>query len=177
MIGLPLLALVIGLLVELPGGWFGLGVAAEEERLEQVDRAQLREMANTPGQLTVVNLAPDGHPDAEKLAEILEQFEQQGTFSDRVVYAELELTGAEAETRRIELEEFAGELEFYAEGKRLGRLRDETRRPVVRKTVQRYLDGLVKRYGPGWLPEVEGMQRADGNETVLHIEPADEETR
>jgi hypothetical protein len=42
---------------------------------------------------------------------------------------------------------------------------------VIQDEIERYLKGLIKRVGPGWLPEVEGMQRVSSSTPVIEIEP------
>jgi|GEM_PF-5467116 len=160
-----------GLLLGLPGlGW---GDGKEETALEQVTEKNFSELISRKNRLTVVNMRLDGHPDAEKLARILEELKKNRTFGEQVAYAELDVEEAPglAEREGFDLESFAGQLNFYAEGERLGVLRGETDPVVVEATIQRYLEGLVERYGPGWLPDVDGMERVAAAAPAPPAEP------
>ncbi len=168
-------ALMAGLFIDIPGLAAPASTAREESELEQVDEKNFREMISAEHRLTVINMMMDGNPDAEKLQEILEQLQKEQTYGEKVAYAELDVIENTdlATSQKVDLEEFAGQLDFYAAGYKLGSLRGPADRPKVEATIERYLAGLVKRFGPGWLPEVDGMQRAASDAPILKVEPAD----
>ncbi len=164
-----------GFFIEIPAiKGFGSG-AEEESALEQVDPENFREKISAEHKLTVINMMKDGNPDAEKLQAILDQLEEENTFGKRVAYAELDVDehGKLAAAQKVDLEDFTGQLDFYAAGYHLGTLKGPAERPKVEETIKRYLAGLVKRFGPGWLPDVEGLQRAGKDDEILHVQPAD----
>jgi hypothetical protein len=166
-------AVLLGLYVDLPG--LGKLAAAEESKLKQLDEDNFRQSISAPNRLTVLNLMVEGQPDAEKLRKILEQLQDERKYGNQVAFAELNLKREEAlgNAQQVDLEKFAGQLDFYAGGYKLGSLKGPTDRPEVEETIERYLEGLVKRFGPGWLPDVEGMQRSDKDTPVIHVQPAD----
>jgi hypothetical protein len=147
----------------------------EENVLKQVEPDKLSKTVAVDHQLTVLNTMVDGEPDAEKLRKILAELEKEQKYGTRVKYAEINVSEHPemAAEHGVDLENFAGQLDFYAAGHRLDPLRGTTDREKVDDTIQRYLNGLVKRFGAGWLPEVEGMRRAKQKEDVIPIEPAD----
>ena len=175
LLGMIAAGVIAGIFVDVPAiQAFGFG-DKEESKLEQVDPDNFRETISAENRLTVINMMMDGQPDAEKLQEILEQLEEERKYGKKVAYAELDVEKHEelASAQGVNLEEFAGQLDFYAAGYKLGSLKGPADRPKVEETIERYLAGLVKRFGPGWLPEVEGMRRSGEDEPILHVQPAD----
>ncbi len=144
----------------------------EEPEVEQVTEENFAEIVNRDNQLTVMNMMLDGNPDSAKLQEILSNLDQE-KYGDEVAFTEMKVSENEALARQqgVDPENFEGKLNFYAAGLRLGTLEGETDPEVVEKTIDRYLSGLVKRFGPEWLPDVQGMQRDTGQD-VLTIQPA-----
>lgn len=163
--------LVAGLFYKFPG--LPEEKAGEEAPAEQVTAENFAEIVSRENQLTVMNMMVDGNPDSEKLQEILAKLDEQ-KYGDEVAFTEMKVAENEELARQqgVTPENFGGQLNFYAAGMRLGTLKDETDPLVVEQTIDRYLAGLVKRFGPGWLPDVRGMQRNTGQE-ILTIQPAD----
>lgn len=164
-----------GIFLDLPG----LGREPEPEKresaLKQVDPENFRETINEDNCLTALSMMLDGNPDAEKIAEILEQFEAERKYGDQVKYAELNISENPemGKSQAVDLEKFAGQIDFYADGYKLGTLKGPTDAAQVEATIDRYLAGLVKRFGRGWLPEVEGMKSGSRKDQILNIQPAD----
>lgn len=133
---------------------------AQEEEEEKVIRDELA----VENRLTVLNAMVDGNPDSKKLKEILEAL-KDNKYGDQVETVELDVEEQKtlADEHAIDLEEFAGQLDFYSAGEKLGTLKGETDPVVVERTIDRYLAGLVKRFGPGWLPKVDGLKRSQTN--------------
>lgn len=147
----------------------------EESRLEQADADNFRDLISAKNRLTVINMMDDGNEGAENLRKIIEQLEAEQAYGARVAFAELDIREHKelATAQEVDFKDFSGQLDFYAAGYRLGSLYGPADRPEVEETIERYLEGLVKRFGPGWLPEVEGMQRAGKDDKILNVEPAD----
>ncbi|MEP4076191.1 hypothetical protein [Haloferula sp.] len=153
------------------GGAIGLGYFLKmpvwdfskdkEEEVADAEAEQLiRDEMNAENRLTILNSMVDGNPDSEKLKELLEQLKKD-KYGDQVEPVDLDIQKCKnlADEHAVDLEEFAGQLDFYADGQKLGTLKGVTDPVVVEQTIDRYLAGLVKRYGPNWLPNVEGMTR------------------
>lgn len=165
MVGVFAVAIVAGYFVKLPV-WDSVAEKKEEAGGEEKDKA-FREAIMAEDCLTVVNAMVDGNPDSEKLKKLLEQLKKD-KYGDQVQPVDLDVEEQEtiAAEHGIDLEEFAGQLDFYVEGQKLGTLRGETDPVVVEETIDRYLRGLVKRFGPDWLPEVRGMSAGKGKPQV-----------
>lgn len=156
-------AITLGYFVKLPVWSFGKGKDGQEEKLSEKEQ-EIREALAAQNRLTVLNAMVDGNPDSEKLKKILEELKAR-KYGDQVVAVDLEveLQKTLAAEHAVDLEEFAGQLDFYSGGEKLGTLKGVTDPVVVERTIDRYLAGLVKRYGPNWLPKVDGMRRAQPN--------------
>jgi hypothetical protein len=151
-------AITLGYFVELPVWNFSKD---KKEKISEEEREkEIREALAAENRLTVLNAMVDGNPDSEKLKELLAQLKEE-KYGERVepVNFDAEVQKVLAAEQDIDLEEFAGQLDFYAGGQKLGTLKGETDPVIVEQTIDRYLAGLVKRYGPGWMPNVEGMTR------------------
>lgn len=170
------LGVLAGIFIDIPAiQAFGFGEKDSASELEQVDPDSFREAISAEHRLTVIHMMMDGNPDSEKLQEILEQLQEEQKYGKKVAYAELDVKKhkAMATAQGVDFEDFTGQLDFYAAGYKLGSLKGPAGRLKVEETIERYLAGLVKRFGPGWLPDVEGMTRASANDKVLNVEPAD----
>lgn len=157
-------AITLGYFVELPVWGFG---GDTKEKTSQ-DEEAVREALAVENQLTVLNTMIDGNPDSEKLKELLAQL-KENKYGDQVepVNYDPEVLKVLAGEHEVDLEEFAGQLDFYSGGEKLGTLKGETDPIVVEQTIDRYLAGLIKRYGPGWIPKVEGMTQAQPTAPTL----------
>ncbi len=162
------------------GGYFfsapGPGEKEKPEKRStatEVTKKNIAEVQGKPGVLTVTNMRLDGNPDPEKLQEILEKLKQE-KYGEKVQLAELNVK-AEPEIAAaagvVNLEEFAGHLDFHSAGRKLGDLAGETDPQVVEATIDRMLAGLVRRIDKNWLPDVPGMQR-DRGQPVIEVLPA-----
>ena len=150
---------------------------APRETLEAVTKENFKETISRDEVLTVMNLQLDGNPNSDKLKEILENIEAQKPYGDKVACAEWDLVANQpAGTKPPDPAQFAGQLDFYAKGQKLGSLKGETDPAVVDATIRRYLAGLVKRYGPGWLPDVRGLEKGADAEQIIKVEEADPTT-
>lgn len=170
------LGVLAGIFIDIPAiQALGLGEKNRDSELEQVDPDSFREAISVENRLTVIHMMMDGNPDSEKLQEILEQLQEERKYGEKVAYAELDVEKHEAmaTAQGVDFEEFAGQIDFYAAGYKLGTLEGPADRPKVEETIERYLAGLVKRFGRGWLPDVEGMTRAGADDKILKVEPAD----
>lgn len=152
-------AITLGFFVELPVWDFSR--EKQEAAQNKAEEEAVREALKAENRLSILNSMIDGNPDSEKLKEILEQLKKD-KYGEQIEVVELkvETQKALADEHGVDLEEFAGQLDFYADGEKLGSLIGETDPFVVEQTIDRYLAGLVKRYGPNWLPKVPGMARA-----------------
>lgn len=170
------LAIAGGFIIDLP--WNLQEVAKEKkESLEQVTKENFKETISRKEVLTVMNLRLDGNPNSDKLKAILENIEAQKPYGDKVGCTEWDLVANQpAGAKPPDPAQFAGQLDFYANGQKLGSLKGETDPAVVDATIRRYLAGLVKRYGPGWLPEVEGLKEGADTDEILTVEEADPTT-
>ena len=170
------LAIASGFIIDLP--WNLQEVAKEKkESLEQVTKENFKEAISRKEVLTVMNLRLDGNPNSDKLKAILENIEAQKPYGDKVGCTEWDLAANQpAGAKPPDPAQFAGQLDFYANGQKLGSLKGETDPAVVDATIRRYLAGLVKRYGPGWLPEVQGLKQGADTDEILTVEEADPTT-
>jgi hypothetical protein len=152
-------AVTLGYFVELPV--WGFGKDKNEDVADREAEKLIRDALRVENRLTILNSMVDGNPDSEKLKEILERLKEE-KYGDRIEPVELDVEKYEelAAEHAVDLGKFAGQLDFYASGQKLGTLKGETDPVVVEETIDRYLAGLVKRFGPDWLPKVEGMTRA-----------------
>lgn len=138
----------------------------------QVTKENLAEVQASPDRLTVINMMVDGNRDSEKLKEILEQLKKD-KYGERVTVAELDASEQPelAASQGVNTGEFAGHLDFYVKGKKLGQLIGQTDAAAVEKTIDHLLARLVQRIGKDWLPEVPGMER-DRGQKVIEVKPA-----
>jgi hypothetical protein len=114
----------------------------------------------------------DGNPNSEKLKEVLAQLIRE-KYGEKLTVAELDATAQPelAASQGVEVENFAGHLDFYADSRKLGNLLGQTDKKVVEETIDRMLAGMVQRIGKDWLPTVPGMERNRGQD-VLEVKPA-----
>jgi hypothetical protein len=139
----------------------------------QVTKENIKEVQGKPGVLTVTNMRLDGNPNSKALQEILEKLKQE-KYGEKVQMAEVDIKKEPeiaAAAGLVDLEQFAGHLDFHAEGKKLGDLAGQTDPKIVEATIDRYLAGLLQRIDKNWLPDVPGMQRNRG-QPVLEVKPA-----
>lgn len=164
-------AVAAGLFFVMPEGWWK-GFAKKPKTGLQVTKENLAQVQASPDKLTVTNMMIDGNPDAEKLKEVLAKL-QKDKYGDKVVLAELDASAQPelAASQGVETKEFAGHLDFHANGKKLGQLVKQTDPKVVEQTIDRMLAGLLQRIDKDWLPTVPGMER-DRGQPVLEIKPA-----
>jgi hypothetical protein len=164
-------AVAAGLFFVMPTGWWK-GLAKKPKTGLQVTKENITEVQASPGKLTVTNMMLDGNPDAEKLKEILKQL-QKDKYANTVVLAELDATAQPelAAAQGVDTKEFAGHLDFHANGKKLGQLVKQTDPKVVEQTIDRLLAGLLQRIDKDWLPTVPGMER-DRGQPVIELKPA-----
>lgn len=160
------------------GYFFVMPKGAQDEKkkpssLVKVTKENIKEVQGKPGVLTVTNMRLDGNPNSEKLQEIMEQLKQD-KYGEKVQMAEVDIVKEKeiaTSAGLVDLKQFAGQLDFHAEGKKLGDLIGETNPAVVEATIDRYLAGLLQRIDKNWLPEVPGMQKIKG-QPVLEAKPA-----
>jgi hypothetical protein len=169
-LGLIGAAAAAGLFFALPDGWWKFGKEKKKSGL-QVNKDNLEEIQASPNKLTVINNVVDGNANSQKLQEILRKLDEQ-KYDERVVMAEFAVDEDPklAESRGVKKDGFTGQLDFYANGKKLEQLVGQTDPVVVEKTIDRLLAGLVQRVGKDWLPEVPGMQRNQG-QGVIPVKP------
>ena len=170
--GLIAAAAAVGMFFTMPDGWREKPAEEEESGLK-VTRENIAEIQASPDKLTITNMMLDGNPDSGKLKEILEKLKQE-RYGDKVVVAELDASEQPelATSQGVKIEDFAGHLDFHANGKKLEELIGQTDALVVEKTIDRLLAGLVQRTGKDWLPDVPGMQRGRGQD-VITVQPAE----
>ena len=163
-------AVAAGLFFVMPDGWWK-SFAKKPKTGLQVTKENITEVQASPGKLTVTNMMLDGNPDSEKLKEILHQLQKE-KYGDKVVLAELDATAQPelAAAQGVETEEFAGHLDFHANGKKLGELVKETDPKKVELMIDRMIAGLLQRIDKNWLPTVPGMER-DRGQPVLEVKP------
>jgi len=111
--------------------------------------------------LVVVNLTSDQCEESKSLEEFFAELEKRDIYSDQVLFAEVDGNAEPELARQMGADPrsprpFVG---FYAGGVKLGDLVNQTDRTIIQSEIERHLKGLIKRTGPGWLPEVEGMSR------------------
>lgn len=123
--------------------------------------------------LVVVNVEKDGSEESKTLEEFLAELERRDVYGDQVIYMEVDgdLEPELAEQMGVNSKDFRGHLGFYAGGKKLGELVGETDPQVVETQIEYHLKGLIKRIGPGWLPEVEGMTPVKPSQSVIDSKP------
>lgn len=131
------------------------------EGVEQVTEANRQGIISRENQLIVINRHMDGNPNSEALAQLMEKIDQEKPYGGQVGVAQENITpqGPDKAANEKTLEEYRGQLDFYAAGEKLGSLKGVTDPVVVDERIKQYLAGLVKRFGPGWMPEVEGMKQ------------------
>ena len=160
------------------GGYFfvmpeGAGAAQEKNTAVKITKDNIKEIQGRAGVLTVTNMRLDGNPDSKKLQQILEQLKQD-KYHEKVQLAEVDIEKEpEIATAAglVDMEKFAGHLDFHTEGRKLGDLVSQTDAKIVEATIDRLLAGMVQRIDKNWLPEVPGMQR-DRGQPVLELKPA-----
>jgi len=160
------------------GGYFfvmpeGMTGAKEKNTAVKITKENIKEVQGKPGVLTVTNMRLDGNPDSKKLQQILEQLKQD-KYQEKVQLAEVDIEKEPeiaAAAGLVDMEKFAGHLDFHAEGKKLGDLVSQTDAKIVEATIDRMLAGMLQRIDKNWLPEVPGMQR-DRGQPVLELKPA-----
>ena len=139
----------------------------------QVTKKNIDEVQGKPGVLTITNMRLDGNPNPKKLQQLLEKLKQED-YGEKVQLAQADIKQEPeiaAAPGIVDLEQFAGPLDFHSEGKKLGNLIGETDPVVVEATVDRILAGLVRRIDKTWLPDVPGMERNRG-QPVIQVHPA-----
>ena len=168
-LGLIGAAAAAGLFFVMPDGWWKR--AGDKQSGLKVTKENIAQVQASPDKLTVTNMILEGNRDAKKLQEILEKLKKE-KYGEKVVLAELHVDEEPelAASQGVKKEEFAGHLDFHANGKRLEQLVGQTDPVVVEKTIDRLLAGLVQRIGKDWLPDVPGMQRNQGQD-VIPIQP------
>jgi len=169
---LLLLAAAGGLFFVMPKDWWKRDKRAKPQATIQVTEENIAAIQASPGKLTVTNLLRDGEPNSQLLKEILEKLKKE-KYGDKVTLAELDITKEPklAAAQGVDLEKFAGHLDFHSDGKKLGQLVAETDPKVVERTIDRMLAGLLQIIDKNWLPEVPGMQR-DKGQPVIELKPA-----
>ena len=136
-------------------------------------KKNIDEVQGKPGVLTITNMRLDGNPNPKKLQQLLEKLKQE-KYGEKVQLAQADIKQEPeiaAAAGIVDLEQFAGHLDFHSEGKKLGNLIGETDPVVVEATVDRMLAGLVRRIDKTWLPDVPGMERNRG-QPVIQVQPA-----
>lgn len=144
-------------------GFPEMGGASDEsdDRLTKLTAKNFSAATEAEDVLVVVNVEKEDSVESKTLEEFLEELEKRDVYSDKVAFAEVvgkhepEL----AEEMGAKLKDPRGHLVFYAGNSKLGELVGQTDRKVVEAEIERYLEGLIKRVGPGWLPDVPGMER------------------
>jgi len=113
-------------------------------------------------QLLVLNYLKLDSPQSRELTAILAKIDAEKTYGDRVICRVLEVNYQRhfAKEQGVDPDDPSGQLDFFVGGKKRGSLKGVTDPKIVHETIQTYLDGLIKRYGKGWVPEVPGMKRA-----------------
>lgn len=151
---------------------FGSRVEKDEEELTQLTAKSFAAATASETVLVVANIDKPGSEESRTLEEFLEELEKRDVYSDKVLFAEVsgEVDPELAERMGADLGDPRGHLAFYAGGTKLGELVGETDPKVIEAEIERYLNGLIKRIGPDWLPEVEGMQRVSTRSPALNPE-------
>lgn len=169
---LLLLAAVGGIFFVMPKDWWKKAEKAKPGATVEVTEENIAEVQASPGKLTITNLLRDGEPNSQLLKEIVEKLKKE-KYGEKVALAELNVTKHPklAAAQGVDLEKFAGQLDFHADGKKIGQLLGETDPKKVEHTIDRMLAGLLQIIDKNWLPEVQGMQR-DKGQPVLEIKPS-----
>jgi hypothetical protein len=172
-LGLIGAAAAAGLFFAMPDGWWKRGGKEEKEDSLKVTKENIDEIHASPDKLTITNMMVEGNRDAKVLKEILKKLKKD-KYGEKVVLAELEVNKDPklAAAEGVNLEKFAGHLDFHANGKELEQLVGQTDPAVIEKTIDRLLAGLVQRIGKDWLPDVPGMKRNQGQD-VIPVQPAE----
>jgi hypothetical protein len=139
----------------------------EELAVASLDPVEFGKAYGSGDQLLVLNYLKLDSPQARQLTAILAKIDAEKTYGDRVICRVLEVNYQRhfAKEQGVDPEDPSGQLDFFVGGKKRGSLKGVTDPKIVHETIQTYLDGLIKRYGKGWVPEVPGMQRA-GKDTT-----------
>lgn len=138
-----------------------------------VTKENIAQVQGKAGVLTITNLKLDGNPDSKKLQQILEAL-KKNKYGEKVQLAKVELEKEPelaAAAGVVDFKQFAGHLDFHAEGKKLGELVNQTDAKVVEETIDRMLAGMIQRIDKNWLPDVPGMQKTKGHQPVIPIGP------
>jgi hypothetical protein len=169
-LGLIGAAAAAGLFFVMPKGWWKKGDDHKSGR--KMTKEEFEQLQASPNKLTVVNMVEPGNRESEKLQGVLKDLKEK-KYGDRVTMAELDVDEEPelAASQGVKKEKFAGQLNFYANGKKLDQLVAQTDPVVVEKTIDRLLAGLVQRTGKDWLPEVPGMERSNRGREVIPIQP------
>ncbi len=138
----------------------------EEEKAPEVaslDPIELGREYASPDRLLVINHVVPGSVASRQLSAILAKIDKERTYGDRVACLVLDakIHRRFAMEQGVDLDRFSGQLDFFVADRKLGTLKGVTDPEVVHETIRTYLDGLIKRYGKGWVPDVPGMKRAD----------------
>lgn len=159
-----------GMYFAMPQGWWQKITKPKPENL-QVTKENITAVQASPGQLTITNMMVDGCADSEALRQLLEQLKNE-KYGNQIVIVELDATQQPelAEEQGVDLEKFAGHLDFHADGTKLGDLIGHSDRETVEPTIDRMLAGMLRRIDKNWLPEVPGMVR-DKGQKILEIKP------
>lgn len=134
---------------------------ADKENAAEEAKDPVAESRRLEGKLLITNMRLDGNPNPEKLKELLEQLKAE-KYGDKIVIQEKDITPKKVNLEtdeKIDMEEFAGQLDFHADGKKLGDLIGHTDRETVERTIDRLLAGMIRRIDKDWLPDVPGMVR------------------
>lgn len=167
-LSLILIAAGAGLYSAMPDGWWK-GADKEEERVGvKITKENRAQILASPNKLTVINMMVEDSKESEKLREILKKLQKE-KYGDKVTMAELDVEEEPelAELHGVKKEGFAGQLDFYANNRKLEALVGQTDPAIIEQTIDRLMAGLLQRISKDWLPEVPGMQRVkgQGNET------------
>lgn len=163
-------AAAAGLFFAMPQGWWQKIKNPKPANL-QVTKENITTVQASPGQLTITNMMVDGCADSEELQQLLEQLKIE-KYGDQIVIVELDATKQPelAEEQGVDLENFAGHLDFHADGTKLGDLIGHSDRETVEPTIDRMLAGMLRRIDKDWLPQVPGMVR-DKGQKIIEIKP------
>lgn len=133
----------------------------EEPAVASLNPIEFGKVYGSEDQLLVLNYLKLDSPQARQLTAILAKIDAEKTYDDRVVCRVLEVNYQRhfAKEQGVDPDDPSGQLDFFVGGKKRGSLKGVTDPKIVHETIQTYLDGLIKRYGKGWMPEVPGMKR------------------
>lgn len=123
-----------------------------------------KEVYGKPGVLTVSNMRLAGNSASDKLQETLERLKKD-KYGAKVQLGEVDVAVEKglAGMAGVLPDKLAGHLEFYSEGKQMGKLVGETDPKVVEATIDKILGDMFQRMSKDWKPEVQGMK--NGNAT------------